>query len=839
METIVQDVRYGLRMLRANPAFTTVAVLTLALGIGANTAIFTLINAVMLKMLAVQNVERLVVIGDPAAAHTRSMGTPQTTVFSYPLYREIRDHNAVFQGVLAAGELQRMRAARESGQSISEHVLGVLVTGNYFSVLGVNALRGRTLTEEDDKVAGGHPVAVISYSMWQARLNSDPAVLGSTIRLNDYPFTIIGVAPPGFHGQVVGDVQEVWMPMMMQAEVMRGRKWLADEKVSWLTVMARLKPGITVAQAKANVNVIWKQALAGTYGAKVDADDRRYIERDVIDVIPGARGLSVLRGAFSKPLLLLMAIVGLVLLIACVNVANLLLARATTRQKEIAVRLAMGATPARLLRQLLTESVLLSFLGGAFGLLLAFWGTRILLRVSGLTLENTGLQVQPDARVLGFTALICMVTGLLFGLAPALRSLHLELNSTLKNNAGGNIGGSRRGINWGKLLVASQVALSVLVLFGAGLLVRSLRNLQSVDLGYNRQHLLMAGIDPIVAGYSTPAASQSMMNELRDRLSRLPGVRAVSVSQLGLFSGSEGATAIKADGFTAANDQDRVANFDRVGADYFKMLEVPVILGRDIGPQDTASSPRVVVINESLAALLFRDGNPLGRKIWIDDPEHLDKPMEVVGVVRDVRDRSLNSPVSRRFYTAITQTDEAVGSMIFAIRTAGDPAGLADNVRREIRSFNPAIQVDDLKTLDLLIRSTIKNEIVIARLSSFFGGLALALACIGLYGVMSYTVAGRTREIGVRLALGAQQRHVLKLVMREAMSLVLAGMVAGIPLAMGTTRFINSMLFGLKSTDPLSMAVVIVLLGSVAALASFIPARRATRIDPMVALRYE
>ena len=839
METFVQDVRYGLRMLRGNPAFTSVAVLTLALGIGANTAIFTLINAVMLKMLPVRNVERLVVLGDPTAAHHRSMGTPQTTVFSYPLYREFRDNNSVFEGVLAAGELPRVRAARESGQSISEDVLGVLVTGNYFSVLGVHALMGRALTEEDDKVAGGHPVAVISYSMWRARLNSDPAVLGSTIRLNGYPFTIIGVAPPGFHGQVVGDVQEVWMPMKMQAEVMRGRKWLENEKVSWLSVMARLKPGVTVEQATANLNLVWKQTLAGPYGARLDADDRRVIERDVIEVTPGARGLSALRGDFSKPLLLLMAMVGLVLLIACVNVANLLLARATTRQKEIAVRLAMGAKPARLVRQLLTESVLLSFFGGAFGLLLAFWGTRILLRVSGITVESTGLQVQPDARVLGFTVLVCLLTGLLFGLVPALRSLHVELNATLKNGASGNIGGSRRGINWGKMLVASQVALSVLVLFAAGLLVRSLRNLQNVDLGYNRQNLLMVRIDPIVAGYSTITASQNMMNELRGRLSHLPGVRAVSVSELGLFSGSEGSTAIKAEGFTTAHDNDRIANFDSVAADYFRMLEVPIVLGRDIGPQDTASSPRVVVINQSLARFLFQDGNPLGRKIWIDDPAKLDKPMEVVGVVRDVRDRSLNRPMSRRFYTALTQVDEAVGMMIFEIRTVGDPAGLAENIRQEIRGFNPAIQIDDSKTLDLLIRRTIKNEIVIARLSSFFGGLALLLACIGLYGVMSYTVAGRTREIGIRLALGAQRRHVLDLVMREAMILVLLGMAAGIPLAMGTTRFINGMLFGLKSTDPLSMVIVIVLLGTVAALAGFFPARRATRVDPMVALRYE
>ncbi|HZP62382.1 MAG TPA: ABC transporter permease [Terriglobales bacterium] len=411
MEGFFQDLRYATRMLLRVPAFTTVAVLTLALGIGANTAIFTLINAVMLKMLPVRHVDRLVVLGDPTAAHNRSSGTPQTDIFSYPLYREIRDHNSVFEGVLAAGEVHRMRANKTSGESISDDVLGVLVSGNYFSVLGVNAFVGRTLSEDDDKTPGGGPVAVISYSMFRNRFNSDTSVLGSTIDLNGYPFTIVGVAPPDFHGQVIGDVQEAWIPVMMQAQVMRGRKWLDDPKSSWLTSMARLKPGVSIEQAKANVNLVWQQALAGSYGAKLDPEDLKALQKQTIEVTEGARGLSVLRGNFSGPLMLLMAFVGLVLLIACVNVANLLLARAATRQKEIAVRLAMGAKPIRLVRQLLTESVLLAFLGGALGMLLAFRGTRILLSVSSLTIEDTGLEINPDLRVLGFTAAVCVLAG--------------------------------------------------------------------------------------------------------------------------------------------------------------------------------------------------------------------------------------------------------------------------------------------------------------------------------------------------------------------------------------------------------------------------------------------
>jgi predicted permease len=838
MESILQDVRYAFRMLTKSPGFTAVAVLTLALGIGANTAIFTLINAVILKMLPVRDVQRLVVIGDPTQAHSRSHGTPQNDVFSYPLYREFRDHNDVFEGVFAAGEMHRVRTTKASGESIADDVLGVLVTGNYFSVLGVNPLMGRVLSEQDDKVAGGHPVAVISYSMFQNRFNADASVLGSTIRLNEYPFTVVGVAPPGFHGQVVGDVQEVWIPLMMQPQVMRGRDWLEDPESSWLTVMARLKPGVSVAQAKADVNVVWKQALAGSFGAKLDPDDLRQIQKQSIEVTSGAHGLSVVRGNFAGPLMLLMGIVGLVLLIACVNVANLLLARANARQKEIAVRLAMGAKPSRLVRQLLTESVLLAFLGGALGLLLAFWGTRILLTISGLSVASTGLQVEPDFRVLAFTAGVCLLTGFLFGLVPAFRSLNVELNATLKSGTSGNIGTGRR-FNWGKLLVASQVALSVLVLFAAGLLLRSLRNLQNVDLGYSSERLLMVRVDPITAGVKTSEASVRFTKDLRERLSHLAGVQQVAVSELGLFSGSDGSTTVKVENFTPASDEERMAAVDRVGPGFFSVLGIPVVMGREIGEQDTANSQRVAMVTESFQKFYFHGENPIGRRIWIDDAEHHDKPMEVVGVVKDSRDTNLTKPLAPHYYMALTQLEEPSGMLQFELKTVADPGTLADTVRREIKTYNPSLPIISVKTLDGLVKSTISSEIIIAKLSSFFGVLALVLASIGLYGVMSYTITGRTKEIGVRMALGAQRGNVLTLVMREAMLLVVIGIAAGIPLAMVTTRLINSMLFGLQNTDPLSLAIVVVILAAVGALASMIPARRATKVDPMVALRYE
>jgi predicted permease len=826
-------------MLGKSPGFTTVAVLTLALGIGANTAIFTLINAVILKMLPVRDVERLVVIGDPTQAHSRSHGTPETKIFSYPLYREIVEHNSVFEGVLVAGELHRVRTTDASGKSISDEVLGSLVTGNYFSLLGVNPYIGRTLTPEDDKVEGGHPVAVISYSMFRNRFNSDPSIVGTTLRFNEYPFTVVGVAPPGFHGQVVGDVQEVWVPMMMQSQVLRGRKWLDDPESSWLTMMARLKPDVSIAQAKANLNLIFQQALKGAYGARLRADDLRQIKNESIDVVPGKHGMSVLRGSFAKPLMLLMGIVGLVLLIACVNVANLLLARAKVRQREIAVRLAIGAKPSRVVSQLLTESVLLAFLGGALGLLFAFWGTEILLSVFGVTVEKTGLQITPDLRVLTFTATVCLLTGILFGLVPALRSLKVDVNSALKGAAGPDPSGTRIRHHWGKLLVASQVALSVLVLYAAGLLIRSLKNLESVQVGFNRDHLLLVRVDPITAGFDTPQRSLQLADELQSRLARLPGVEQVAVSESGLFSGSDSSSSLKVENFTPANDEQRNAAWDKIDSGFFQALGIPVIQGREFGRQDTATSMRVTVVSETFAKFFFHGDNPLGRRIWIDDPKYLDKPMEIIGVARDVRHRDLDKAIPPFFYRPISQTDEALGLMQIAIRAKVDPAAMTEPARAEIKSFNSGLPISSIKTMDYLVDSTISSEIVIAKLSTFFGIIALVLACIGLYGVMSYTVAGRTREIGVRIALGAQRGNVLALVMREAMLLVIVGIAAGVPLAMLCTRVINSMLFGLSNTDPLSLAAVAIVLAVVGAVAGLIPARRATKVDPMVALRYE
>jgi predicted permease len=829
MGTIFQDLQYALRMLRKSPAFTTVAVMTLALGIGANTAIFSLINAVMLKMLPVRAPGELVVVGDPQDVHHRSMGDPRVDLFSYPLYRELSAHNEVFSGMLASGEAHRLRiTAPDSPGEIAGGVTGVLVSGNYFSVLGVNALYGRVLTPEDDTAPGAHPLAVVSYSFWRDKLGENYGAIGRLIHINNSPFTIIGVTPPGFFGDTVGDQQDLWIPVTMQEQIITGRKWMDNYEASWLHCIARLKAGASVEQARANLNLVLQQLVNGPLGAKLNKEDRENLQQAKIQVAAGEGGFSQLRGDFREPLLLLMTIVGLVLVIACVNVANLLLARAAARQKEIAVRIAIGAAPSRVIRQLLTESIFLAFTGGALGLLIAHWGTAALLRLS----KTSELQASPDLRVFLFTAAICLVTGILFGLIPALRSRRVSVALTLKSGAQSG-GDAHTRWSWGKSLVTAQVALSLLVLFVAGLLVRSLQNIRNVDLGYNREHILLVSTDPVSAGYDRQRITQFGM-EMTTQFSSVPGVRTATYSKNGLFSGSESSTTLKVEGYIAKGDADPEAAYDEVGPNYFSAIGIPLLLGRDIGPQDTESSPRVAVINETMARVYLGKTNPIGKKLGFNQ-----QPVEIVGVARDVRDHELKGEVLPLFYVPATQISGSSAGLNFEIRTAGSPSAVIGSVSKQLKSFDANVPVSSIRTVNELTERTIGQEILIARLSSFFAGLALLLASIGLYGILSYSVAGRTREIGVRMALGARRSSVLGMILQEAGKLVLLGIIIGIPAALLSSQLFSSMLFGLSRTDPGSMAVVIGILVGIALVASFIPARRATKVDPMVALRYE
>ncbi|HVH85867.1 MAG TPA: ABC transporter permease [Terriglobales bacterium] len=834
METLLQDLRYALRMLFKSPAFTSIAVLTLALGIGANTAIFTLVNALLLKTLPVRSPQELVVVGDPTAANERANGTPQVEVVSYPLYKELRDHNSVFNGLCAAASDHHTEVDIGQGDDpSSKKIVLRMVSGNYFSVLGVEPAGGRLISESDDTAENANPVVVLGYSYWQRKFALSPSIIGKDVRLNGYPFTVIGVAPPGFDGDIVGEQMAMFVPLSMQPEIVRGRHWLTAVNASWLSIIGRLKPGIIAEKAQAEMNVILQQALHGPYGAKLNSDDVKYLGKKKITVAPGENGISELRGDYSTPLFLMMGIVGLVLLIACVNVANLLLARASVRSKEIAVRLAIGASQGRLLRQLLTESILLASLGGIAGSLLAVWGVRLLVRIFD---SQTSLPLSPDERVLGFAIAVSLLTGILFGLVPALRSLGVQVSPTLKDATVAAPSRSRFG--WGKSLVAAQVALSLLVLFAAGLLVRSLQKLLAQDFGYRREHLVIARLDPMAAGYDNNKM-KLLAQQLTARLQSTPQVQAASYSKNGLFAHSETGDAIIVPGFTGS-ERDRVALEDYVGPDYFGAVGIPILAGRGIEAQDTQTSTRVAVVNEALVKHFFRGQNPIGRQFLIDDPDWVNKPLTIVGISRDAKDHGsgLREAVRPRFYQAYQQTLDP-NQIALLVQARGTPTSVVTTVQQVIKAIDPQLPIDIANTLDNLVTESAGDQIALAKLSAFFAGLALLLACVGLYGIISYTVAGRTREIGVRMALGAQRSDVLQMVLREGMLLVGVGVAIGIPLSLTSSRVLHSYLFGLRSTDPLSLAAVIAVLGVVAALAGFIPARRATKVNPVVALRYE
>jgi predicted permease len=856
METLFQDLRYAFRMLIKSPGFAAVAVLTLALGIGANTAIFTLINAVLLKSLPVHKPEELFVFGEGENIGI-SLGSPggSLDLVSYPLYEKFRDQSQAFTGLCAFQSFQSTLSVRldgPGGNALPEQAHGKVVSGNYFSVLGVNALIGRTLTPEDDVTEGAHPVAVISYRYWKRRFAQDPSVVGRTIGLNSLPFTIVGVAPPEFFGDTLeGDPADLWLPIMMQPQVMLQESLLKARDDHWLHLMGRLKPGLTLEQAQASLNVRLRPFLTEQAGSELSADERRRILESYVKLTPGNKGLSSLRQQYSEPLHVLMAVVGLILLIACANVANLLLARATSRQKEISMRLALGAGRARLVRQLLTESVLLGVWGGAAGLLFAFWGTSVLVaHVSGGS-TYLPLSVEPDAQVLGFTIAASLVTGILFGFAPALRASRLDLTAALKESAPSLGGGlRRRGFGLAKFLVVVQVALSLSLLVGAGLFVRSLEKLISQDLGFNRERVLLVEIDPRLAGYK-PTQLSSLYRQILDRVNDTAGVRSASLALYSLTSGFKRAGPVSVQGYTPQSQENLSVQINVVGPKYFETVGMSLVLGRGIGPEDTETSPQVAVINETMARYFFPGQNPVGRRFGFTvaglgihgsgarDSSH-SGDFEIIGVVKDAKYNDLREKTPRMVYRPVFQESgdaRYVGSL--EVRTVGNPLSVATSVRQILNDVDKNLPVLNITTLSDQVDRSLNQERLIAKLSGFFGLLALLLACVGLYGLMAYAVARRTNEIGIRIALGALRGDILWLVLRETILLVLVGLTIGLPAALAATRLISSMLFGLTPTDPVTISMATFLLVAVAAFAGYLPARRASRVDPMVALRYE
>jgi predicted permease len=837
IETFFRDVRYAWRVLLKSPAFTAIAVLTLALAIGANTAIFSLINAVMLRMLPVEHPEQLALLTDPAESGTAMDTTENAERYrmSYPEFEELRARNSVFSGIFAAENHVSDLDVYPGGGARSTRAHAQLVSGEFFDVLGVRAVAGRVFTHEEDKAPGANPVAVVSYDFWLSALGGEPSVVGSSIRLGQGMFRIIGVAPPGFRGMLVGSNADIWLPITMQAQVLPGRDYLKPRDTLWLQVMGRLAPGISLKTAQAGVNVTFQQALQGWAAALPTEKERRSMMGQKIVLRPGSHGASALRGEFADPLTLLMAMVGVVLLIACANIANLMLARATGRQREIGVRLALGAARARLIRQLLTESLLVAVCGGALGILFAKAGTRLLLAMVSGAYTDLGLEVPSDSRVLLFTGLISITTALLFGLAPAIRATRLDINQTLAANARGSIGGRGRA-QTGRVLAVSQVALSLVLLVGAALFVQSLHNLIAENLGYSRDHLLTVQVDPVAAGYKG-ASVPALYEKVREELRTIPGVRGVTLSNTGLFAGESGDHLV-IEGSPITDPEQLFSRWTEVGPDYFKTLGIPLLQGREIDAEDAARGAAVCVISDSFARHFYPNMNAIGKHITDRYPTTRET-FEIVGVVADAKEHMPNERRAPRFYASLGHPIGAVQSVTYVLNTAGDPGSVGSAVRQAIRRTDPNLTVLSLQTVNESIDRQLIMERLVAQLAAFFSAVALFMAAIGLYGVMSYSISRRTSEIGIRMALGASASGVIGMVLGETLSIVGIGMAIGLTCALALGRLIASRLFGLSAADPLAIATATLTISIAAALAGYVPARRASRIDPMVSLRHD
>ena len=868
LETFLQDVRYALRMLGKSPGFAAAVVLALALGIGANTAIFSLIDAVMLKMLPVKDSHQLTLLNwaaqsvpgiMPASDIIHSMhgnmdqdttGRLTSTSFSYPVFELLRARTDIFSSAFAFADAGRVNFGIDGEARLAE---GELVSDDYFSGLGVRTIAGRAIGAADDK-AGAEPVAVISYGTWEKRFGRERSVVGRAATINNVPVTIIGVSPPEFFGLQPGRSIDVWLPLHAQPEVEpswteEGRSNFIRTDDWWVMVMGRLKTGVSERQARAVLGAVFHQRLAAEREAARSAPHGESAgqpppswpqDLPSLDLAPASKGLDYLRQEFSKPLFILMSVVGLVLLIACANVANLLLSRATTRQREIAVRLAIGAGRRRIIRQLLTESVILASLGGVLGLVLAYWATSVLITFMSSGRNPIALSVRPDLRVLAFTALISAVTGVLFGLAPAYRTSHIDLTGVLKDaSSSSGLGRGRVRLGFGKALVVSQVAMSLLLLVGAGLFVRTLESLEKVDLGFNRRNVLLFGLDPTLGGYKDERLL-SFYQEVQSCLESLPGVRSASSSSNTLIGGGVSIDGLLIEGRPAPRPDDAslAVYFNNVGPRFFETMGIPLVLGRTIGPQDTSAAPKVAVINERLARKFLAGSNPVGRRFGMGDSKSRGE-IEIVGVVGDAKYADVRREVPPTVYVPYAQHLGSLREMHFEVRTAGDPSQMVPAVRRVVQDLDRNLPLFDVKTQVEQINQTIFQERLFTKLSSFFGLLAVTLTAVGLYGVMAYAVARRTNEIGFRVALGAGQRAILGMVMRDALALVVLGIALGAPAALAAGRLVSSLLFGLTPADPLTIVGASLVMILVAAVAGYLPARWASQVDPMVALRYE
>ena len=854
MSSLLQDLRYGLQMLVTHRAFTAIAVLTIAIGVGANTALFSVVDAVLLKKLPVNKPDELVLLSaswDGQKFGTggfygsnrldRQTGLTVGTSFPFQTYTRLRQDSGPLSDVFAFSEVDMN--LNVAGQA--EVVRGQVVSGNYYTALGVPAILGRTITDADDN-ASAAAVAVLGHRFWTNRFNADPSIVGKQININNVAFTVAGVTPPEFNGTMdVGSTQDVTVPIAWEPQISGERSLMRGAGLWWLRLMGRLKPGATIEQAQAALAGPFNQSVLEHRAARQSQAENplRSVEpQDMprLGVDSGSQGEMNWRRQFVQPFRLLFGIVGLVLLIACANVANLLLVRASSRRKEIAVRLALGASRWRLVRQLMTESVLLAVAGGALGVLFALWikdGLLVATEWGGR--QMSALHPQLDLRVLGFTLGLSLLTGIVFGLVPAFRATQLDLTPMLKDTGRTSSAVARSWLS--KSLVVVQVSVSVLLLIGAGLLIQTLRNLRNVEPGFNANNLLLFSVDPSLIGYREEKLAR-LYEQMFSRLEAVPGVQAVTFSRHPLLAWSSTTDSIYMPDVIGPDGKplERIAKVHTVRENFLQAMEIPLRGGRDLTAQDDARAPQVAIVNKLFATTYFGDQNPIGKRFNFD----ADKPgeIEIVGIAEDAKYTSQREDVEPTVYRPWRQSLRAVGRTTFEVRTNGDPLSIAGGIRQAVREVDSNLPVSNIRTQLQQADETLSMERLFAKLLALFGAIAQLLAAIGLYGVMAYSVSQRTHEIGIRMALGADRGRVLRMVLRQGMALTIVGVAIGVTAAFVLTKYLESltsMLFGVEARDPGTFALIAGGLTLVALVACLVPARRATKVDPLVALRYE
>src|SRR5262245_16570322 len=835
MTTLLSDVRYGLRVLRRSPLFTTVAILSLALGIGANTAIFTLMDQIVLRKLPIKDPDSLVMLfqrGNNMGSNTGSR------MHSYPIYQDYQKKAEPFSEVLA----RRLISISLSVGNRTERVDAEMVSGNFFSMLGVGAAAGRVLnSRDDDQVYLGHAVVVLSHDYWSARFAKDPSVVGKKILVNNYPMTIVGVSAAGFIGLDPAQSPQIRVPILMKPVLMPEWTWLQvdDRRARWVQVFARLKPNYTVETAATPLQGLYRQIrqyeMTLPAAAKWSEYSREEFMKGTLHIERAATGYSDLRNNFSTALIVLMSMVGLVLLIACANVANLLIARALARQKEVSVRLSLGASRGQLIRQLLVESLVLSLGGGAAGVVLAFAMTRGLLTL--VPAEGNPLLVSPtpDGRILLFAFGVTVLTGLLFGLLPALRATRPDVWTTMKDTIGSIAGARGTSLMLRKGLIAVQVALSFLLLFGAGLFVRSLQNLKATTTGFEDTHNLVSfRLSPALNGYDIPRAV-NFNRELLENIHAIPGVQSAGFVLMPVLAGDEWDSSMAVEGHQAKDGEDMQAYMNSPSPGYFRTMGIPLLEGRDFDARDIRQDAGTAIVNQKFARHFFGDKSAVGRHIGFGGGPGTKLNIEIIGVVADSLYEGPREGVRRQVFIP----NYGNTTVVYYVRVAAGSRAAQAALRVAVKKLDASLPVYQLKTLEAQLDETLLTERLIALLSAGFGLLATTLAVIGLYGVMAFVVTRRTKELGVRFALGAQPRSVIWLVMKEVLLLVGIGLIIGVPSAIGLGRFVSTQLYGVQGTDPWTAVAMVVALSTIACAAGMIPAYRASRIDPIAALRFE